>query len=174
MRRGHQHGNKSQGAQKICLEKTRPRCEKCELSPRSGFEWHFTCLKSRFLASMRVKIILGPKRVSSIFWHELLNSPVSSLVGIHATKNQAQYLLSQHSIPNRCTSWLCFSSYFTTLHELFECWHADSFSRTQKEKRVDSFERETSALLLRIHCREWAFKLKGVSGAISPNHSGGR
>lgn len=125
--------------------KTRPRCEKCVLNPQSCFKWHFTCLKSRFPPSIwekkkrKEKSFLAPKGWAPFFWHELLNLPVSSLVGIHATKNQAQYLLSQHSIPNQCTSWLCFSSYFTTLYKLFKCWHAYFFSRKQKEEGKKSW-----------------------------------
>jgi len=68
-----------------------------------------------------------------------MNYYVSSPEGIHATKNQAQYLLSQQSISNQCTSWLFLSAYFTTLHELFKCWHAHSFSRKLKGEGEQSW-----------------------------------
>lgn len=134
------------------------------IKPQSGFEWHFTCVKSRFLASMRVKIILGPKRVSSIFWHELLNLPVSSLAGIHATKIKLNiyFLCTAFRIDARhdCVSPVTLQ-HSTSYSSVDTQTSFPERRKRGKKERVDSFERETSTLLLRIYCREWAFKTKG-------------
>ncbi len=147
------------------------------IKPQSGFEWHFTCVKSRFLASMRVKIILGPKRVRSIFWHELLNLPVSSLAGIHATKIKLNIY------------FLCTAFRIDARHDCVSpvtLQHSTSYSSVDTQTSFQSAERGGKKKEL-IHLSEkrqrfsWGFiaenellKLKGVSGAISLNHSGGR
>ncbi len=143
------------------------------IKPQSGFEWNFTCVKSWFLASMWVKTILGPKRVSSIFWRELLNLSVSSLAGIHATKIKLNiyFLCTAFRIDARhgCVSpvTLQLSTSYSSVDT------QTSFCRKREKKELIHLSEKRQRFSWGFIEENELLKLKGVSGAISLNHSGG-
>lgn len=172
MQRGRQHGNKSYDAHKAASKhRSENQATMWKMCIKPAFLLQVTFhLSKKQISSQHVrkkkkkKSFLAPKGWAPFFWHELLNLPVSSLVGIHATKKSSSIFTfsAQHSESMHVMAVFLRLLYNTT-QAIQVLTRILLFQKAERggEKKVDSFERETSTLLLRIYCREWAFKTKG-------------